>query len=158
MPILFQGGIEVTQDDFTSLLRVVKEPSQWMENLLRDKAKARRQALLIDWRSSAQSDRAVQKILDDARYQTRLQRDHDGHLSMYNITRYEARIKDKATVTLFQRPRSAIAARLEGWPAGVVGGIRISEFDQACILAYVYSLEDWILGALLGKIIHASRF
>ena len=32
------------------------------------------------------------------------------------------------------------------------GGIDIPDEDADCILAYVYDLEDWILGALLGHI------
>ena len=154
--ILFPSGISITEAEYKSLLHVEADPEQWLVDAVREKAQARREALINEWRPRLFADPTVTTLPADAvalaqlimarpDYQSRAQADANAGETPYlhNIARFAGlrprgseRIGDLAgpTVTL------------------VPTGIDISDLDRDCILAYVQDLDDWVLGALLGHI------
>ena len=144
---LFTDGIKLTETKYACILHITANPEQWLRDVITEKARLRRDALINEWQSRLFADPAVTELPADAHelcalimarddYRTRLQQDSEIGESPYlhNIKRYEAIDRSGPTVTLF------------------ADGIDQSDADCACILAYVQDLDDWVLGALLGKI------
>lgn len=146
---LFPTGIKISEAENLALLHVEADPEQWLTDILAEKVRVRREALINEWRpklfldpdvSSIPSDEQelAQLILARSDYRTRLQADAEHTppepLHLHNKGSYDATTRAGVTITLF--------------PAGIT----ISDLDCNCILAYVQDVGDWVLGALLGHI------
>jgi|TARA_R100001530_G_scaffold2916_1_gene4566 hypothetical protein len=159
--IIFSTGLKLFTVEHNSLLHVLNNPEQWLRDDITEKAKLRREALFAEWRPRLFADASVTELpaSDDemcalimARddYKTRLQQDAaqdpvvpiDKHATAkFNGTsrsgldlRRANRVPGDATVTLF------------------ASGIDLSDVDTKCMLAYVQDIEDWAIGALMGKV------
>jgi len=145
---LFSTGIEITNTEHKSLLHIVADPEEWLLDVITEKAKSRRDALIKEWEPRLFNDESVTELPADVNqlcdlimarndYKTRLQQDADQDppevLYRHNVTKFEG-ISRNATVTLFP------------------DGLDLTDIDSKCILAYVQDLEDWVIGALLGQI------
>jgi len=146
---LFTDGIKLTEVEHHCLLYMVANPEQWLLDSITEKVKARRNALINEWRPKLFADPAVTELPADdhalcdlimARddYRSRSQRDAEADPptdpDLGNIANYQAVNRTGTTVTLF------------------ASGIDVLDSDCDCILAYVYSLDNWVLGALMGQI------
>jgi len=146
---LFTDGITITDNEHKCLLYLETDPEKWLLDSITDKARLRRDALINDWRPRLFGDPAVTELPADPRLLARLIMARDDYKSRaaadavleppeyptnYNLARYNAVNRRGATVTLFP------------------SGITLEDWECNCILAYVQSLPDWVLGALLGQI------
>jgi len=159
--ILFPTGIAITDVEQKSLLHIASDPEAWLNGVIAEKVRLRRDALIKEWRPRLFADSSVTELpanstdlaalimaRDD--YQTRLQRDAAQDppvaLNRHATAKFEGtsragmtvrrpdRVPGDATVTLFS------------------SGINIADTDANCILAYVQDLSDWVIGALMGQI------
>lgn len=140
---VFPTGIPVSEEEYRSLLHVVADPERWLLDVLQEKARLRKAALVHEWwprlgaAESVPSDNEelIQLILARPDYKTRTQQDTAAGAPTltHNKNVWNGRPGEK-TKMLF--------------PAG----FDVPDGDRDCILAYVPDLEDWILGALAGCI------
>lgn len=146
---LFTDGIKLTEVEHHCLLHMVANPEQWLRDSITEKVKARRDGLINEWRPRLFADPAVTELPADdhdlcdlimarddyrSRSQSDAEQDPPTAPDLGNIATYQAVSRPGATVTLF------------------ASGIDVLDSDCACILAYVYSLDNWILGALMGHV------
>jgi hypothetical protein len=159
--ILFSTGIKITEVESKCLLHVEANPEGWVLAAITEKARLRREALILEWRPRLFADASVTELPADddelcalimARddYKTRLQQDAAQDppvpLSKHATAKFEGtsrvgltvirpdRVPGDATVTLF------------------ADGINLADVDANCILAYVQDLGDWVIGALMGMV------
>jgi hypothetical protein len=149
--IIFQDGIILLANEEACLLHMVPDAEAWLTWMIAEKVRARRDALIEEWRPRLFADPAVTELPADAEelcilimarddYQTRVQRDAEqnppANIYNYNISDFESisRVASDATVTLFPT------------------GIYLADTDADCVLAYVRDIKDWILGALMGQV------
>ena len=159
--IIFPTGLKLLTVEHNSLLHVEADPEQWLRNTLVEKARVRREALILEWRPRLFADASVTELpaSDDelcalimARddYKTRLQQDaaQDPPVPLYKhatakfegtsrvgmTVRRPDRVPGDATVTLF------------------AGGLDLADVDVNCIMAYIQDLDDWVIGALMGQV------
>jgi hypothetical protein len=159
--IIFDTGIRITDTENKALLHITQDPEQWLMAAITEKARLRRDALIAQWRPILFADAGVTSIPADATalcelimarsdYRTRLQQDaaqvppvplnqfatakFAGTSRAGKSVRRADRVPGEATVTLFS------------------SGIDLSTVDVNCILAYVQDIEDWVIGALMGRI------
>jgi len=147
--IIFPTGIVITTVEQLGLLHLVSAPEVWLLNVIAEKVKLRRDALIKEWQPRLFADPTVTELpandhelcdlimaRDD--YKTRLQQDIAQNptvpLDKTAIATFEAVDRSGTTVTLFP------------------SGIDLADEDCHCVLAYVQDLDDWIIGALMGQI------
>ena len=146
---IFSEGIKITEIENHCLLHITASPEAWLLDAILEKARLRRNALISEWQPRLFADDSVTELPADdealcamimARddYKTRLQQDVaiDSSASAVkdNIVRYAAVDRSGSTVTLFSN------------------GIDLTDVDVNCIITYIQDLDDWVIGALLGRI------
>lgn len=140
--ILFPKGILVTNQEYQCLLHLETNPNLWLANTIKEKAKARQEALINEWLPRLFADPTVDKVPTDANSLVRLilkradfqfRASVPGLRSSFNTERYNAQDRLPGTIL-------------------IPHGIKLTDTQAKCILAYVYDLEDWVYGALLGHI------
>ena len=153
---IFTEGIKITEVENHCLVYMVGNPEQWLQNVINDKIIARRTALINAWQPKLFADpevtdlpadehALVELIISRPDYKTRTQKDEESdslrirkthNLNAFNgdIEEGVARIPSDASITLFE------------------GGIDLDDEDWNCLHAYVRNMNDWVIGALLGKI------
>jgi len=153
---IFTDGIKITECENYCLVYMVGNPEQWLQNAINEKIIARRTALINAWRPKLFADpeiidlpadehALVKLIMSRPDYKTRTQKDEEfdslrirktHNLNAFNgdIEEGVARIPSEASITLFE------------------GGIDLDDEDWNCVHAYVRNMNDWVIGALLGKI------
>jgi hypothetical protein len=159
--VLFPNGIKITTQEYNCLLHVGDNPEQWLRDTLQEKAKARREALISEWRPRLFADASVTELPADdhelcdlimARddYKTRLQQDAAQNppipLDKHATAKFEGTSRVGLTVRRPDRVPGDTTVTL------FADGIDLTGIDVACILAYVQDLEDWVIGALMGQV------
>jgi hypothetical protein len=146
---IFSDGIKITEVENHCLLYIMSDPEAWLLAAITEKARLRRDALINEWRPRLYADASVTELpasdeelcalimaRDD--YKTRLQQDaaRDSSESVVkgNVAKYAAVDRSGSTVTLF------------------ADGIDLADVDVNCIMAYIQDLDDWVIGALLGRV------
>ena len=148
--ILFPTGIAITDVEQKSLLHIASDPEAWLNGVIAEKVRLRRDALIKEWRPRLFADSSVTELpanstdlaalimaRDD--YKTRLQQDaaQDPPEPLYkhNTAKFEGtsrvgmtvrrpdRVPGDATVTLF------------------ASGIDLTDTDVNCIMAYIQDLS-----------------
>lgn len=142
--IIFPIGIKLTSNENSCLLHMVSDAEVWMANTIVEKATVRRDALIAEWRPRLYADESVTElpansdalatlILARSDYKTRAQQDGEPIIT-HSRDKYDTVTRSGSMVTLFS------------------SGITIADLSGNCILAYVQSLEEWVIGALMGQI------
>jgi hypothetical protein len=145
--ILFSSGIVLTANENLCLLHIVPDAEAWVNSMIAEKARLRRDALIEEWRPRLYADDSVAELPADADnlatlilarsdYKTRAQQDAVADpvipTSTTQTDKYNAVSRSGSTVTLFG------------------SGINLADLTGNCILAYVQNLEEWVIGAVLG--------
>ncbi len=158
--IIFPIGLVLFEAEHKCLLHLVVDPEQWVLGRIVEKAKSRRRALELEWESRLRGDpdthtipvddsELAQLIMSRPEYKDRVQRETELPLGVpNNAARFEGRTARVDNGVQRGLVRISSAATITMFP----DGIDIADFDYTCIMAYVYSLEDWIMGAILGHI------
>jgi hypothetical protein len=146
---IFSSGIVLTAHENSCLLHLVSNAEAWMTSIITELATSQQNALMNEWRPTLYADSSVTElpaneddlatlILARSDYRTRLQRDAaatpPGLTNTDNKDSYDAVSRSGSTVTLFP------------------SGITISDLLGNCILAYVQSIEEFAIGALMGHV------
>ena len=144
----FTDGIQITDTEMKCLLHVVVDPAVWLQRVLRDKANARREALVHEWRPRLILDPNVSSITLDPHVRAALIMGREDY-----TTRAQQDVANGEPESAHQRNK------FEGRGAGrargktlVRGGLELSDDDAGAILAYVQNIDEWIVGALAGQI------
>jgi len=147
--LIFSSGIVLTTNENSCLLHTVADAETWVTSTISEKAQLRRDALIEQWRLTLYADASVTELPADADdlatlilarsdYQSRAQQDASADpvidISTNQKDRYDAVTRSGSTITLFS------------------SGITISDLSGNCILAYIQSLEEWVIGAVLGMV------
>jgi hypothetical protein len=146
---IFSSGIVLTDIENLCLLHMVPDAEAWLQGMIAEKARLRRDALISEWKPRLYADDSVTELPADADnlvtlilarddYQTRLEKDAAESPAVDTSTvqrdRYAAVTRSGSTVTLF------------------ASGITIADLSANCILAYVQDLSEWVIAALMGQI------
>ena len=157
---LFPSGVVFKNTEHLCLLHMASDIEQWLLNEISRKANTRRDAMIDRWRPVFFADPAVKTIPTDKKefvanilarpeYRNRTQVDAEHTLPQAgggprtpkpvtnkakNKAKYDAQPRTTDTVTLYQG-----------------AGLTISDADRDTMLDDLFDLEDWVLGALLGK-------
>jgi hypothetical protein len=146
---IFQSGIALNSNENSCLLHMVPDAEAYVSNTVAEKAQARRDALIIEWRPILYADPSVTELPADADslasliiarsdYQSRAQKDAAAtpavETNTENKERYDAVSRSGSTVTLFS------------------SGMTIADLSASCILSSVQNLEEWVYGAVLGMV------
>ena len=145
---LFPDGIRLTTEESKCLSHVTPAEG-WVIDALDEKIHARRLGFINKWRPRLLADDSVTELPanEDGFIQTVMARD-DYITTLSEIVssggklydppstaRYESKVRDSDSDTVL-----------------IPGGIEISDIDSKCLLDTLVSIEDWVLGALLGQI------
>ena len=147
--IIFASGIVLTANENACILHLASDGEGWLNGVIAEKSRLRRDALIEEWRPRlyadssvielpANSDDLATLILARSDYRSRVQRDALTDpvtaTSTNHREAYGAVTRSGSTVTLFS------------------GGINLADLAGNCILAYVQNLEEWVIGALMGQV------
>ena len=147
--IIFSNGIVLTANENSSLLHMVPDAESWVNSMIAEKARLRRDALINAWRPRLYADSSVTELPADADdlatlilarsdYRTRAQQDAAADpveaISTVQRDKYASVTRSGSTVTLFS------------------SGINLADLAGHCILAYAQNLEEWAIGALMGQV------
>lgn len=152
--IIYSSGITIKETEQKALRHILPDPEATILASLTEKVANRKQALIEEWRPRlfaddsvtslpATVDEIVALILARDDYQTRAEQDAAdsnptpglGRIAKFNATDRSS----GTTVTLFS------------------SGITIADLDANSLLAYTTSINEWVIGALLGHINRGTK-
>jgi hypothetical protein len=138
---IFNSGISISAEDKKFLEYVVPNIETWLTASLTSKIAARRDAMIKQWTNHylansvtipATSNGFINSIATQASYKTRKALDTaDGTVQVTYPT-------TSGAVTLFS------------------SGITVDDTDAKALLTYVADIEQWVRGAIAGKLAHAK--
>ena len=146
---IYADGIVLTVNENACLLHIVVDAEAWVTSVIAEKGVARRDALIEEWRPRLYADASVTElpanpddlaslIIDRDDYRSRAQGDAAASPAIPASTlqgdKYAAVTRSGATVTLF------------------ASGITVVDLAANCMLAYMTSIEEWVIGALMGQV------
>jgi hypothetical protein len=145
--LLLENGLILTQTEHDCIRHLISDPEARLIATIDANAIVKRDALIEEWRPRLYADASVTELPTDADdlatlilagsdYQTRAQRDAavSEPISTHNKDSYDAVTRSGSTVTLF------------------ASGLTVADLAANCTLAYIQSLEEFAIGALMGQV------
>ena len=146
---LFPHGITISAGEWSAFQHIQEKPEDWLLGELTAKVSARRTAMVKDWMPILLADPGVAELPAT-----------HGEFASLVMARPEYRSREAAEQERGTPPFKHNSDKFNGrrQATELVGktlfrqGIDIDQQDADCILAYVRDLDDWVLGAIAGRI------
>ena len=145
--LILENGLVLMQTEHDCIRHLISDPEAQLIATINANAIVKRDALIEEWRPRLYADASVTELPADADdlaalilarsdYQTRAQRDAavSEPINTHNRDSYNAVTRSGSTVTLF------------------ASGLTVADLAANCTLAYIQSLEEFAIGALMGQV------